>query len=445
MTTARLLADLARSTLTTWWRWLPLMGAWFLVGWSIRQLATQASVLLGGEHRGWAIVVFAIGVTCQVLATVGMTWMLKPTLRSPRLAVGADGHSTRAGVPDAVVRRESVTHVFLLSIGPFLAAYAVWNVIDTWVGDLYLANIAVNPLGVADDSWSVSIGTENLPLYATVGGIAFVGRLAYGPLARRLGSPLARLPLVFLEGVWAFCLFFITLMGLDQLQRWLLRRAFYVRATEAWDGFLAWLPGWRLPFDLTVPEALRALAAWCAEVLWPAVWQGFCFPLVWLALTAAVLGWRDFNLRALDTGRLPASLRRLTPRSPWFEGFVGIGALLTADLRDKYLPVVHALTLVWRSGPRLLGCFCLLYAVLQALQHWVHAGALLLFAPGDQIGFVGRMTALELPAELLVGTLTPVLLVSVLDRGVLATLARRDATPAAEPAAEPAVEPTPVA
>lgn len=422
MTTLRDLAAITSQTLQGWVRWFPLLAAWFLAGWTIRTLTTHLSVLLGGDHRGWATVVFVLGVTCQVLATVGMIWMLKPTLQAPRLLASPDGTSSRVGVPDAVVRREGLTEVLLLAIGPFLAVYAVWNVIDAWVGDLFMWNIAVNPLGMADDSWSVSVGSANLALYAWVGGIAFVLRLIYGLITRHRGGPLVRLPLVFLEGLWAFCLFFITLMGLDQFVRWFFRRAVYVNAMNSWQGFLEWLPDLALPFDLMLPEALREATIWLTETLWPALWQGFCLPLVWVALAATVLGWRDFSLRALQSGRIARRLDALTPRAPWARGFVQVGSLLTADLRDKYYPVLHALSLVWRSGPRILGCLVLLYAVIQAAQYWVHAGVLLAFAPGDQIGFVRLMPLLSMPGELLGATLTPVLLVTVLDRGVLAAL-----------------------
>lgn len=418
-------ARLASHTFALWWRWLPLLAAWFLAGWTIQVVTTHAAALLGGQHRGWATVVFVLGVTCQVLATVGMVWMLKPTLLAPRRLAASPAGGTRVGVPDAVVRRERLTDVLLLAIGPFLAVYAVWNVVEKWVGDLFLWNIAVNPLGVADDSWSVSTSPTNLTLYATVGVVAFGLRLAYDRLTRRADNALVRLPLVFLEGLWTFALFFITLLGVAQFQSCFARRRVVVGGIDAWHGFLAWLPDLRLPFDLTLPEVLAATATWLAETLWPAFWVGLCLPLVWLALTATVLGWRDFNLRALLAGRLPARFRDVRPRSAWAQGVASVAGLLTADLRDKYVPVVHALSLVWRSGPLLLGSFVVLYTAIQALGHWVHAGILYAAAPDTQVEFVGLMRLYALPGELLAQTLTPVLLVTALDRGLLGALRLR--------------------
>ena len=49
MTTPRHLAALTRDTLALWVRWFPLLGAWFLAGWTIRTITTHLSVLLGGR------------------------------------------------------------------------------------------------------------------------------------------------------------------------------------------------------------------------------------------------------------------------------------------------------------------------------------------------------------------------------------------------------------
>ena len=43
---------------------------------------------------------------------------------------------------------------------------------------------------------------------------------------------------------------------------WLQSRAVWSWISEVWYQLLAWLPDLRLPFDLTLPEALQAVVEW---------------------------------------------------------------------------------------------------------------------------------------------------------------------------------------
>lgn len=423
MWTLRELAGLARATGTLWWRRLPLLLVWCALGWAARMAGTTISVQLGGEHRAAATVVFVLGATAQVLTTIAMIWTLKPDLLAPRrIASGTAPLLDEAAVPASVSRHERLVEVLGLSVGPFLAVYAVWSVIDQWVADLFIWNIAFNPLGSADDSWSVSTDGSQLPLYLAIGLVAFVLKLGYGLLVKTQRQPLVRLPLVFLEGLWTFCLFFITLMGIDRFTAWFMRRAIYLGAMNGWQGFLDWLPDIRLPFDLSLPEALRALTIWTTEALFPAVWHGFCLPLVWLALTATVFGWRDFHVRDLLRGKWRRHVQRLNPTSTAGQALLnGIG-ILGADLRDKYLPVAHALRLIWQAGPRILGVFIVGYAALESLRHLISAAVMTIFGPSEQVAFVRFMPFSQLPAELIIQPLLVCLLVATFDRGLLATI-----------------------
>lgn len=411
---------LALRTGRLWWSYLPRLGAWFLVGWLARVAATHWSTMLGGEHRVWATLIFVLGVTTQVLTLIAMIHELKPELQVPRLiGRGQSSVVNPTALPATVLYRERLVEVLGLTIGPFLAVYALWNVIDEWVADLFIWNIALNPLGREDGSWSVSIDTDQFGLYAGIGAAALLARTGYRLASRSMRHPLARLPLVFFEGLWAFCLFFVTLIGLRWLQLESLGWSITRGSLRAWHGFLDWLPDLQLPFDLTQPQALAAAVQRLTRDLAPAIWLGVALPLVWLALTATVFGWRRFNASDLVAGRVPNRLHRLVPRTGLGRGLLRVGATLSADLRDKYLPVVQSLALIWRSGPRLLGVFVVGYALLQALSYWLHAGLLLVVAPDTQIAFTRWLRLLELPGEFIVQTLTVALLVATFDRGLL--------------------------
>lgn len=428
---------LVRRVARLWLGYLPRLGAWFLVGWMARVVATHISTMLGGEHRVWATLVFVLGVSAQVLTMIAMIHELKPALLVPRtIGRGEAGPITDNVVPTTVLHRERLVDTMLFTIGPFLAVYAVWNVIDQWVADLFIWNIAVNPLGREDGSWSVSVAPDQFKLYAGIGLAALAARTVYGWATRNSRSRLVQLPLVFLEALWAFCLFFVTLIGLGWLELKMAGWAIYRDGYRAWMGFLEWLPDWQLPFGLSLPQALAGAVQWVLRDLAPALWLGVALPLVWLALTATVLGWRNFSASEVLAGKVPDRLSRFVPSSGLGRGLLQVAGTLGADLRDKYLPVLHSLSLIWRSGPRLLGVFIVGYALLQTLGYWLHAGLLFAVAPSDQIAFTRWLRLLELPGEFIVQTLTVALLVATFDRGLLGRLNPAATAPAPAPAAE---------
>lgn len=409
-----------------------------------RRLGTHFSALLGG-HYVLGTIVFVLGVTVQVMATVAMIWTLKPTLQAPQLIASGVAPSVRlAAVPAAVLRPERLIDVLMMTIGPFLAVYAVWSIIDQWVSSLYLWNIVFDPFGAGEGTWSVSMKWAQFPIYLSIGLVAFGLRLAYGQAIKRQANPWLRLPLVFLEGLWTFCLFFITLVAIDWSKAWLMNRAIYRRGLIAWRDFVDALPSWPLPFDQTLPQAVDASLRWLLDSLLPQIWTSFCLPLVWLALCAIVMGWRDFRVRDVLSGRLATRLERFIPASESQESWVMLAKALGADLRDKYLPVLHSLVLIWRAGPRLLGVFLVVYAVLTAAEAAGQQLFVLLFSPDDQLGYIRFMPLSDLPASLIVQPLIIALLVATLDRALFAAIGRpagppiRPQTPTPVPVRPPA-------
>ena len=91
-------------------------------------------------------------------------------------------------------------------------------------------------------------------------------------------------------------LFTLVRRGLD----WLQERVVWQWLRTAGQEVLAALPDLRLPFDLTLPEAVAAAASWVWSVLLPGLSTGVLLPLLWLALTATVLGWPDPRASRLD-------------------------------------------------------------------------------------------------------------------------------------------------
>ena len=98
-----------------------------------------------------------------------------------------------------------------------------------------------------------------------------------------------------------------------------------------------------------------------------------------------MLGWDDFTRRPVadsEAARRVAAAagtqwRRLGPlRRPL--------AALSTDLREKYLPLLHAVRLVWRTGPAFMAAYLLLMALIRSLGEWAWVGARSLLPDWDE-------------------------------------------------------------
>ena len=183
------------------------------------------------------------------------------------------------------------------------------------------------------------------------------------------------------------------------------------------------LPDLSLPFDLTLPRVVAEVGHWFWHSLLPGVGTAILLPLVWLALTATVFGWQQRSARDLVAGTpLEGHATRVTERlsrgrhtAPWRAGRRSLD-ILTGDLRTKYLPVVHALRLVIRAGPRFLGAYLVLATLLATLQDI--SAPLIDVAVGPQSVAVSLATQpiSDLAVDLVFTTLSVALYVAAVDR-----------------------------
>ncbi|MFW6597240.1 hypothetical protein ACQBAU_05060 [Propionibacteriaceae bacterium Y2011] len=378
MRTIREVLLLTAATGRLWLRGLGPLVAWFCVGWALRQLGTYGSAALGGTRPWLSILVFVVGVVCYVISLVLMINSLEPRLAVlPRVERRQAAGATPAGllvVPDSVFELSSARTVLVTAIGPFLAVYALWGLVDDEVRELFTVNVIRHSLfGTAE--WSINM--QNWQTYAVMAVIAWLLRVACSAAARRFDlswlSPVAMVA----DGVFVFTSFLGLTRIVSDATDWLHTRTAWVETMQLWRGLIELLPEVTFPYGLTLPDLVQA----AAHRFWVDVVPGFAqlvlLPLMWLALTALVFGWRDFERSVVGTRaegaartltRLPAPLRRFT----W---------LATGDLRDKYIPVFRSLQLVWLAGPRFLGAFLVVSAVVTALQRLVETGLLQLRGP----------------------------------------------------------------
>ena len=179
--------------------------------------------------------------------------------------------------------------------------YALWGLVDDEVYALFAANIAVSGLGGTDE-WSVNL--QWLGFYLVLAMVAWALRQLVGLASRRRPARPLLLLGVVLEGTWTFASALALLSGLGRVVDWVTSRAVWQGLSSAWYAILDALPDLRLPFDLTLPEALHALAEWVTLTLVPGVWAAVLLPLMWLALTAVVFGWREVDARTVAAGTL---------------------------------------------------------------------------------------------------------------------------------------------
>lgn len=353
----RLVVDAA----SLWWhRLLPLVTV-FVFGEALHLLGLTLSVRIGSSQPVLATAVFVLAVLVRVGALVVMLWLCRPP----------DDH-------------ETVLDVAAAAIGPFLAVYAVWGLVDDEVYELFAANIAVTGLGGVDD-WSVNL--RWLSLYAVLAVSAWVLRQALGMITRRHPRRLLLFAGVVLEGVWTFASALALLAGIGRLADWLTSRAVWQGLLTGWYGFLAVLPDLPLPFDLTLPDAVAKLAGWLTGTLLPTVWSAVLLPLVWLALTAVVFGWRRMDAGTLVAGTaLDAAHADLVSRTSASRPGRLLHAtwlLLSTDLRTKYLPVLQAFRLLWGSGVWFLAAYLVVATALDTARSWASRGVTRLLGPRD--------------------------------------------------------------
>lgn len=398
MTPVRTLREfrlLGREWLSLWWQLLPALGFWYCVGRICLELGSAGATLLrpdvgpgealaaaGVPVRAVSTVVFIAGLVVHVIALVMMIQSLATGLRATR-----DPH-IREIVPGQFAEQRTRRDIIVETVAPFLAVYALGGFAEEQVERLFQANLSMNGL----DPGGFTVNFSQWQLYLAMAAVSW-GVLA---LTDFLGRRRPNVPLTVIGLLAKGTLVLSAFIAFDTIQTrimdWVHGRAIWVRMMEAWEAFLALLPDVKLWFDLTVPEALRVAASEFWDTFVPGIVDSIVLPLFWLALTATVFGWHDFNAGVRANRAEAALLRRAQSLT---EGRVGAGVKDAMDagpvraawnwLRngaEDFLPVIQAFRLIARSGPRFIGAYLVLAAIATALPKLLYAGVQ--FAMGPQ-------------------------------------------------------------
>lgn len=408
----RELLRLSQATVQMWLRFFPVLGIALGLGWVVYTLGIVGSATLGTTADPLPSIVFALGVCGPIVGVIMAIAALKPGMQAPRLLAGrTEVFSDDSPVPPEVFREERPVDIALATIGPVMAVYAVWALLDRMIRDGLVWNIMLQ--GVGNLTWSVSLASDRFPTYLAIGVGAFVLRIIWGALTRKRGA-WWRVPLVFFEGLWTAMSFFVVLGLLRIAQDWMWGREFYAVLERGWHEFISALPEIRLPFETTLPEVVLAFGRWVTESLLPGMWIGVVLPLMWLSVTAMVFGWREFNLKDLLKRDARERVEQRLQDSSSFR-FLSRFSFLVDDLRTKYIPLIHAWRLVWRAGPFLLGAFLILSALLGVVDHVLGTVALEIASRIDQTLAV---LAADFTVQVVVGSISVCLYAVTFDRAV---------------------------
>lgn len=428
---------LSRRMFGLWVRFIPRVGTWLLASWLLYAACLMGSATLGSEFGALGPIVFVVGVTFNVVGVVFAIHELKPGLTSPGRIRASAGAALE--LPETVFVRERRVDVAVLTIGPVLGVYAVWGIIDEMIRDGFVWNTVIRSMWNATE-WSISRAPDRFPMYLGLGVAAWLGRTIYGRVVRRQRSSWWRVPLIFLEGLWAFAMFFIVLLGAEMVMNWLVQRRIWRDAESSWHRFVESLPPIELYLDVTLPELLTRTGIWFNESILPGLWEGVALPLMWLAVVAIVFGWREFRARDLLGRHVRERTELLEQRHSDFTATIGrVLGVLTADLRDKYLPLLHAFRLIWRSGPYVLGAYLILSALVSAITTAIQHLLFRVFAADTSENLLRSFNGLEAGRELVFVSLSVCLYAAAFDRGLA------DASGLVDHGHDVAPEPEPVA
>lgn len=416
------LSGLTRASAALWWRFLPRLLLWFWLGYAVHALCVQSAAAFGADAKVTGNIFFGVALIATGGGTLLMLHALGPGLaefrrrlarfrRTPPSSPGETGPVP--AIPTDVAAWRGGLDTVAVTIGPFLAIYSVWGMVGDEVLGLFVTNAKNYGTGSVD-KWSIDL--TDTRFYVLTAAAVWAVRLvvlAAARLVRRrrpagdqggTGAWVAFAGIV-LEGLWVFLAFVVVGILAGNLREWLAGRVVTQWLLAQWVRLTDLLPDLIL-FQIHLPDLVRSLVSWTWTTLLPAASHAVLLPLVWLALTATVFGWRDLRLR--DLVGLPVLRWTTGPLGPG-RPMAGLGRLVkvaTGDLRTKYLPVASSLRMLLRGGPRFVGAYLVLATVLSTTQELVEALVRVSIGPVD----VDRWSQTQPFAGLLVGTVfTPVL------------------------------------
>jgi hypothetical protein len=354
-------------------RW-PVLVAWYLAGWLARYLLIELAATFGVTSALVGLLIMPLAILARLASYIGMFLVLRPAMPAftdlhNRGEDSIDRTAAPATAPPARTNPSGrIQDIFLVSIVPFFAFYAAWQLLaDDTVQYAQTALTKVNPFDETQTGLplQLELGVGSI----TVIVLAYAGRYLLKRFAARLPR-WTNLIAVYLEAVWVYLTLFLISNYTQQLQGWIASR----RATHLFDEFTATVTGFFAPI------------AWVWNGIEWAIGQAgglVLFPLAWLTLAGIVYG------RALAKPKV-----RFRPQHRYYTGAterikaVPSGVLRRAkdigtDFIGRWTPLTNALLMIWRAGVVPMGLYVLAFTVLEAAAIWLMFAGVRIIGPHD--------------------------------------------------------------
>lgn len=422
---------LTRATGSLWLRRLPLLSFWLCIGWALRELLVVAGAMVSGKFIV-ALLVFVLGFVVWVVALV---LMLHSVTSEMECLKQIDDDPTLP--PLKVYDRQQVIVEATL---PFLGAYAAWGFTEAFIRRAFSANVIYH--GGAIENFSLSFAGWKTYLVASL--VVWAIQQVFDRVRGERGGVALAFVSTYLKSAALLTAFMSAGFVWAPFTSWLESRVFWVKAGQWKEQLFALLPDWQNYWRHLVPDGAEALI----DKVYSSAFQGLfgfaVMPLVWLAITAIVVGWTDFK-KGISGEELDEQLAAQTERVRRTR--LG-GALITAEehtplamVREKIVgpfvklrPAAQAFRLILQAGPLFLAAYLLLGVLVRLVQPWLLYALQWLAGPAPFETQIVYEPLLRLVSELVGWTLSVSFYAAAFDHAMLKALdAHRRPRRVAEP------------
>ena len=369
-----------------WWQLLGLAALGFVLHHLLIDLG--ARVALGNGPAGMALLVLGIMIRLVVIAVMVLVAASHIRVRGRPLArldvfrfVLEPGHPLDLDGPAPRLRDHAAN--FVMALGPLVLLYAGWQLVNVDLHQ-FLVRLFDNAMAAPDQANDSNINfRDGWRSYIAWAAGLWLAKVLMEQLRRLTGRRVLDAVIAYAEVGWIVLAWLVVTSVLGRLRSWWTTREVVHWWREGVDGLQTLLPaGWDLP--QVINDATAAIGG-VASVLFFQVAQ----PMIWVAVVALVLGWGRSQSSLLQGSRIGESMLHWWSVSSGRERFVL--DTVTRGLREKYVPVLGVLRLMWRSGPLPILTVAALYTIGSLAGQWIGAGVEALV---DRRGDVGDL-ALE--------------------------------------------------
>jgi hypothetical protein len=360
------------------WRHWPVLFALYFAGAAARQFILIGAVQASKAHAALGMMVVILRPIATLSALVLMLRVTRPSL--PWLAAATADPPASDTLEGAAPRRSTLLDHIASALVPFLAVYASWGYLTQDVSDYVYevwADATFNDPRVLDDPSVLSRELDDrLPFDMTTGLIVVV---VFAVLLRWLlntwrgGRKWPALGIIgaYVEVAWILVTVAALNQARDPLTGWLRERKVVQWLLDVWNGFVDSLG----PFT----DVVRSTVEWLVAAFTSAD-SVIVVPLAWLAVGAVVYGHKLAPPAPTGSELIERASKRWNALP---KPVRVVGANLSSDVRERFMPLVHGVRTLARAGLAPMLFFCISFLIAQTATDWMWEMERILIGPRD--------------------------------------------------------------